>query len=72
MNVYQPLIIFNITHSIILMTDGCTRRSLLWKTKIVITKDLDADLHGTLVEKLFPLRATVLSAADFLTLQPME
>jgi nicotinamidase-related amidase len=34
--------------------------------------DLDADLHGTLMEKLFPMRATVLSAADFLQLQPAE
>ena len=34
--------------------------------------DLDADLHGTLIEKLFPLRATVLSAADLLKLQPAE
>jgi nicotinamidase-related amidase len=34
--------------------------------------DLDADLHGTLMEKLFPLRATVLSAADFLKLQPFD
>jgi len=24
MNVYKPLIIFNITHSITIMTDGCT------------------------------------------------
>ena len=34
--------------------------------------DLDADLHGTLMEKLFPSRATVLSTADFLKLQPVE
>lgn len=33
--------------------------------------DLDADLHGTLMEKLFPLRTTVLSAADFLKLHPV-
>lgn len=33
--------------------------------------DLDADLHSTLMEKLFPLRSTVLSAADFLKLQPV-
>jgi nicotinamidase-related amidase len=30
--------------------------------------DLDADLHDVLIEKLFSLRATVLSAADFLNL----
>ena len=30
--------------------------------------DLDPGLHDTLIEKLFPLRATVLSAADFLKL----
>lgn len=30
--------------------------------------DLDAGLHDALVEKLFPTRATVLSAADFLKL----
>lgn len=30
--------------------------------------DLDAGLHDALIEKLFPLRATVLSAADFLKL----
>jgi nicotinamidase-related amidase len=34
--------------------------------------DLDADLHRMLMEKLFPLRATVLSAADFLKLQSVE
>jgi nicotinamidase-related amidase len=34
--------------------------------------DLDADLHGTLMEKLFPSRATVLSAAGFLKLRPVE
>jgi nicotinamidase-related amidase len=33
--------------------------------------DLDADLHGALMERLFPSRATVLSAADFLKLQPV-
>ena len=27
MNVYKPLIIFNITHSITIMTDGCTNFS---------------------------------------------
>ncbi|WP_260738598.1 isochorismatase family cysteine hydrolase [Tunturiibacter lichenicola] len=30
--------------------------------------DLDADLHEALLAKLFPLRATVLSAADFIQL----
>jgi nicotinamidase-related amidase len=34
--------------------------------------DLNADLHGTLMEKLFPARGTVLSAADFLKLQHAE
>src|SRR5258706_12849913 len=35
MNVYKPLIIFNVTHSITLMTDGCTnfRRFLVEGTK---------------------------------------
>ena len=33
--------------------------------------DLDADLHGTLMEKLFPMRATVLSAGDFIENQPV-
>ena len=35
MNVYKPLIIFNITHSITLMTDGCTnfRKFLVEGTK---------------------------------------
>jgi fumarate hydratase class II len=35
MNVYKPLIIFNITHSITLMTDGCTnfRKFLIEGTK---------------------------------------
>jgi nicotinamidase-related amidase len=32
--------------------------------------DLDADLHRALMERLFPLRATVLSTADFVRLQP--
>lgn len=37
--------------------------------RIVVIKDccadLDASLHDALIERLFPLRATVLSAADF-------
>jgi fumarate hydratase class II len=35
MNVYKPLIIYNITHSITLMTDGCTnfRKFLVEDTK---------------------------------------
>jgi fumarate hydratase class II len=35
MNVYKPLIIFNITHSITIMTDGCTnfRKFLIEGTK---------------------------------------
>jgi fumarate hydratase class II len=35
MNVYKPLMIFNLTHSITLMTDGCTnfRRFLVEGTK---------------------------------------
>src|SRR5262245_38096534 len=35
MNVYKPLMIFNITHSIVIMTDGCTnfRKFLLEGTK---------------------------------------
>jgi fumarate hydratase, class II len=35
MNVYKPLIIFNVTHSITIMTDGCTnfRKFLVEKTK---------------------------------------
>jgi fumarate hydratase class II len=28
MNVYKPLIIFNVTHSIKIMTDGCTNFNL--------------------------------------------
>jgi len=31
MNVYKPLIIFNVTHSITIMTDGCTNfRQISW------------------------------------------
>ena len=35
MNVYKPLMIFNITHSITIMTDGCTnfRKFLVEGTK---------------------------------------
>jgi fumarate hydratase, class II len=35
MNVYKPLIIFNVTHSITIMTDGCTnfRKFLVEGTK---------------------------------------
>ena len=35
MNVYKPLMIFNITHSIMLMADGCTnfRKFLVEGTK---------------------------------------
>jgi nicotinamidase-related amidase len=44
--------------------------------RVVLIKDccadLDADLHSTLIEKLFPSRATVLSAADFLKLELVE
>jgi fumarate hydratase class II len=40
MNVYKPLLIFNVTHSITLMTDGCTnfRRFLIEGTKPNIKK----------------------------------
>jgi fumarate hydratase class II len=40
MNVYKPLIIFNVTHSITLMTDGCTnfRKFLIEGTKPNVKK----------------------------------
>jgi fumarate hydratase, class II len=40
MNVYKPLIIFNVTHSITIMTDGCTnfRKFLVEGTKPNLTK----------------------------------
>ena len=30
MNVYKPLMIYNITHSITIMTDGCTTSASSW------------------------------------------
>jgi fumarate hydratase class II len=49
MNVYKPLIIFNITHSITIMTDGCTnfRKFLIEGTKPNLKKikeDVDRSL----------------------------
>src|SRR6202035_4178811 len=40
MNVYKPLMIFNVTHSITIMTDGCTnfRRFLVEGTKPNLAK----------------------------------
>jgi fumarate hydratase class II len=40
MNVYKPLIIFNVTHSITIMADGCTnfRKFLIEGTKPNLTK----------------------------------
>ena len=40
MNVYKPLIIYNVTHSITLMTDGCTnfQKFLIEGTKPNLTK----------------------------------
>src|SRR5229473_2130675 len=40
MNVYKPLIIFNVTHSVTIMTDGCTnfRKFLIEGTKPNLTK----------------------------------
>jgi fumarate hydratase, class II len=41
MNVYKPLIIFNITHSIAIMSDGCTnfRKFVVEGTKSNLKKD---------------------------------
>jgi aspartate ammonia-lyase len=41
MNVYKPLMIFNITHSITIMTDGCTnfRKFLVEGTRANLKKN---------------------------------
>ena len=41
MNVYKPLMIFNLTHSITIMTDGCTnfRKFLIDGTKPNLNED---------------------------------
>ncbi len=58
MNVYKPLIIFNLTHSITILTDGCTnfRRFLVESTRPNLNKikqDLDRSLM--LVTALAPV-----------------
>ncbi len=50
MNVYKPLIIYNVTHSITLMTDGCTnfRKFLVEGTKPNLEK-IDQDVQQSLM-----------------------
>jgi fumarate hydratase class II len=58
MNVYKPLIIFNITHSITIMTDGCTnfRRFLVEGTKPNLKKiHEDVERSLMLVTALSPV-----------------
>jgi fumarate hydratase, class II len=58
MNVYKPLIIFNITHSITIMTDGCTnfRKFLVEGTKPNLKKiKADVDRSLMLVTALAPV-----------------
>jgi fumarate hydratase class II len=58
MNVYKPLMIFNITHSITIMTDGCTnfRRFLIEGTKPNLKKiKEDVDRSLMLVTALAPV-----------------
>jgi fumarate hydratase, class II len=58
MNVYKPLIIFNITHSITIMTDGCTnfRKFLVEGTKPNLKKiKEDVDRSLMLVTALSPV-----------------
>jgi fumarate hydratase class II len=58
MNVYKPLIIFNVTHSITIMTDGCTnfRKFLIEGTKPNLKKiKEDVDRSLMLVTALSPV-----------------
>jgi fumarate hydratase class II len=58
MNVYKPLMIFNITHSITIMTDGCTnfRKFLVEGTKPNLKKiKTDVDRSLMLVTALAPV-----------------
>src|SRR5476649_1127991 len=58
MNVYKPLIIFNLTHSITLLTDGCTnfRKFLIEGTKPNLKKIKDyVDRSLMLVTALAPV-----------------
>ena len=58
MNVYKPLMIFNITHSITIMTDGCTnfRKFLIEGTKPNLTKiKTDVERSLMLVTALAPV-----------------
>jgi len=58
MNVYKPLIIFNIMHSVTLMTDGCTnfRRFLIEGTKPNLKKIQEyVDRSLMLVTALSPI-----------------
>jgi nicotinamidase-related amidase len=68
-NNIETLVLFGIA------TSGVVLSTLLDASdadfRLVVVKDccadLDADLHNILLTKLFPSRATVLSAADFIT-----
>jgi fumarate hydratase class II len=58
MNVYKPLIIFNVTHSITILTDGCTnfRRFLIEGTEPNLKKiEEDVDRSLMLVTALSPV-----------------
>jgi len=73
-NDLDTLVLFGIS------TSGVVLSTLLEASdadfRIAVIKDCcadrDADLHSALIEKLFPSRSAVLSAADFLKLQLVE
>ena len=73
-NELDTLVLFGIA------TSGVVLSTLLEASdadfRIAVVKDccadLDASLHSALIEKLFPSRATVLSAADFIKLPLVE
>src|SRR5262249_16365901 len=50
MNVYKPLMIFNVTHSITIMTDGCTNfRKFVVEGNKANQKKIDENVEGSLM-----------------------
>jgi nicotinamidase-related amidase len=69
-NDFDTLVLFGIATSGVVLSTLLEASDADFRLAVIkdCCADLDAGLHDALIEKLFPLRATVLSAADFLKL----
>jgi nicotinamidase-related amidase len=67
-NDIETLVLFGIATSGVVLSTLLDASDLDYRLAVIqdCCADLDAELHDTLTAKLFPLRASVLSAADFI------